>query len=135
MLLSGSVLRRRALTSEAEHSVTSQTTVGRLGNDCKHTDRLSGREFCCEVGRGPCQTPCDVFANNKQQEFGNSEDSLSDFKTFLFHSRQSGAGHVFGSASSGETSLLQDKVIVGCGVHGVKNIGVVGNLQLCVETE
>lgn len=67
-----------------------------------------------------------------QQEFGNSEDPLSDLQTFLLHAGQRGAGHRFGSACSRETSLLQDKVIVGRGVHGVKNIGVVGNLQLCV---
>lgn len=65
----------------------------------------------------------------------DSEDSLGDLQTFLLHSGQRGAGHMFGSACSRETSLLQDKVIVGRGVHGVKNIGVVGDLQLLFLTD
>lgn len=83
------------------------------------------------------QTQADVepAAAPSRQRFENSEDPLGDFQPFLFHSRQRGARHVFASARSGEAPLLQDEVIVGAGVHGVKNVGIIGNLQFCEEKE
>lgn len=86
------------------------------------------------------QTPEDAFAKSSYcctdtARVWDSEDSFGDLQTFLLHSGQRGAGHVFGPAYSRETSLLQDKVIVGRGVHGVKDIGVVGNLQLLFLTD
>lgn len=60
-----------------------------------------------------------------------SEDALSDPQAFLLHAGQRGARYVFGATHAGEAALLQDEVIVSRGIHGVKNVGVVWNLQLC----
>lgn len=60
-----------------------------------------------------------------------SEDALSDPQAFLLHAGQRGTRHVFGATHSGEAALLQDEVVVGRRVHGVKDVCVVWNLQLC----
>lgn len=60
-----------------------------------------------------------------------SEDALGDLEALLLHAWQRGAGHVFGPACPGEATLLQDKVIVGRRVHGVEDVGVVRDSQLC----
>lgn len=59
-----------------------------------------------------------------------SEDPFGDFQSLLFHARQRGTGHGLGPHGPGQAALLQHKVIVGSGVHGVENIGVVGDTEL-----
>lgn len=58
------------------------------------------------------------------------EDALGDLQAFLLHPGQGGAGAVLDLHPLGEASLLQHEVIVGSGVHGVEDIGVVRDLQL-----
>lgn len=64
-----------------------------------------------------------------------SEDPFGDFQSLLFHARQRGAGHGLGPHRPGQAALLQHKVIVGSGVHGVENIGVVRDTELCGRRE
>lgn len=60
-----------------------------------------------------------------------SENPFSYFQSLLFHARQRGAGHVLGPHRPGQAALLQHKVVVGSGVHGVENVGVVRDPELC----
>lgn len=61
-----------------------------------------------------------------------SENPFSYFQSLLFHARQRGAGHVLGPHRPGQAALLQHKVVVGSGVHGVENVGVVRDPELFV---
>lgn len=60
----------------------------------------------------------------------SSENPFSDLQSLLFHARQRWTGHVLGPHWPGQATLLQHKVIVGSGVHGVENIGVVWDPKL-----
>lgn len=64
---------------------------------------------------------------------GASENPFGDFQSLLLHSRQRGTGHVLGPHRSAQAALLQHKVVVGSRVHGVENVGVVGDPELCRE--
>lgn len=61
----------------------------------------------------------------------SSENPFSDLQSLLFHARQRRTGHVLGPHRPGQAALLQHKVIVGSGVHGVENVGVVRDPKLC----
>lgn len=63
--------------------------------------------------------------------FFPSENPFCYLQSLLFHARQRGAGHVLGPHRPRQAALLQHKVIVGSGVHGVENVGVVRDSQLC----
>lgn len=58
------------------------------------------------------------------------EDAFGDLQAFLLHPGQGGAGAVLDLHPLGETPLLQHEVVIGGGVHGVEDVGVVGDLQL-----
>lgn len=60
-----------------------------------------------------------------------SEDPFGDFQSLLFHARQRRAGHGLGPHRPGQAALLQHEVVVGSRVHGVENVGVVRDTQLC----
>lgn len=62
----------------------------------------------------------------------SSENPFSDFQSLLFHARQRRTGHVLGPHRPGQATFLQHKVIVGSGVHGVENVGVVWDPKLFV---
>lgn len=62
----------------------------------------------------------------------SSEDPFSDFQSLLFHARQRRTGHVLGPHRPGQAALFQHKVVVGSGVHGVENIGIVRDPKLFV---
>lgn len=59
-----------------------------------------------------------------------SENALGDLQSFLLHARQRGAGHRLGARRPRRPALLQHKVVVGAGVHGVEDVGVVGDAKL-----
>lgn len=60
----------------------------------------------------------------------SSENPFSDFQSLLFHTRQRRTGHVLGPHRPGQAALLQHEVVVGSGVHGVENVGVVRDPKL-----
>lgn len=60
-----------------------------------------------------------------------SENPLGDLQSLLLHARQRGAGHVLGPHRPCRAALLQHKVVVGSGVHGVEDVGVVRDPELC----
>lgn len=62
----------------------------------------------------------------------SSENPFGDFQSLLFHARQRRTGDVLGSHRPGQAALLQHKVVVGSGVHGVENVGVVRDPELFV---
>lgn len=61
---------------------------------------------------------------------GVSEDALCYLKSFLLHAGEGGAGAVLDFDPFGKTASFQYKVIVGSGVHSVKDVGVIRDLQL-----
>lgn len=65
-----------------------------------------------------------------RQEALASKDPFGDFQSLLLHARQRRAGHRLGSNRPRQAALLQDEVVVGSRVHGVEDVGVVGDSQL-----
>lgn len=61
------------------------------------------------------------------------EDAFGDFQSFLFHPGERGAGAVLDFDHFGEASLLEHEVVIGGRVHGVEDVGVVGNFELYGE--
>lgn len=61
----------------------------------------------------------------------SSENPFGDFQSLLFHARQRGTGHGLRPHRPRRAALLQDKVVVGSGVHGIEDVGVVGDSELC----
>lgn len=70
-------------------------------------------------------------SEGRQEVVFSSENPFSDFQSLLFHARQCGTGHVLGPHRPRQAALLQHKVVVGSGVHGVENVGVVRDPKLC----
>ena len=58
------------------------------------------------------------------------EDALGNLESLLLHAGEGRAGSMPDLCPLGEGPFLQDKVIVGGGVHGVEHVGVVRDLQL-----
>lgn len=71
------------------------------------------------------------WVGGQEVAYFSSENPFSDFESLLFHARQRRTGHVLCSHRPSRAALLQHKVVVGSGVHGVEDIGVVWNPKLC----
>lgn len=67
----------------------------------------------------------------RRREEVSSENPFGDFQSLLFHARQRRTGHVLGPHGPCQAALFQHKVIVGSGVHGVEDVGVVRDPELC----
>lgn len=88
-----------------------------------------GNPFPVRCVRQPeCQT------RDREQKRGSgkgvSENSFGNFQAFLFHPWKCGARYRLCPQRTWNATFLQNKVIVGSGVHGVEYIGIVWDTQL-----
>lgn len=72
------------------------------------------------------------WRRRRRREEVSSENPFGDFQSLLFHARQRRTGHVLGPHGPCQAALFQHKVIVGSGVHGVEDVGVVRDPELFV---